>query len=135
MMKPDSIEYTCPNCESHYVLWDDTMPSMSMERNNALWEAVRKQQDLGYCKFCVRKDPNVPTTAEMDGLLTPEDMRKRFKVMRQCYGCSKWAQQDARKPTQPCPNCGDTDFDIVGAKSVRTFREMVDGKRKIKRKR
>lgn len=111
------------------------MPSISMERDNALREAVRKQQDLGYCKFCIRKDPNVPTTAEMDGLLTPEDMRKRFKIMIQCYGCSKWTQQDTRKPDNPCPGCGGTDFDRAGAKSVRTFRQMVDGKRKIKKRR
>lgn len=133
--KTEAIRYICPNCETDYVLWDDSMPPISAGRSNDLREIVRKQHDeVGTCKFCVRKYPSVPTTAEMDGLLTPEDMRNRFKVMKQCYSCSKWTEHDTREANQPCHNCGGSEFDSAGSKSIRTFRESVDGKRKIKKR-
>lgn len=116
----DTITYTCPTCGTEYTV------------DSKYKEIVDRQLELGYCKFCHRKDPNVPTTAEMDGLLTPEDMRNRFKVMRQCFGCMKWTQQDTRKEGKPCHNCGGTEFDDSFAKSVRTFNPMTDGKRKVK---
>jgi predicted RNA-binding Zn-ribbon protein involved in translation (DUF1610 family) len=115
-----AIEFTCPNCDTLYTV------------DERFKEAVDKQLELGHCKFCERKNPDVPTTAEMDGLKTPEDMRNRFKIMKQCFGCSKWTRQDTRKDDQPCHNCGGMEFDNGFAKSLRTFNPMTDGKRKVK---
>lgn len=114
------IKWNCPYCDTEY------------EVENKYADVVK---DKERCKFCERKDPDVPTTAEMDGLLTQGDMRNRFKVMKQCKNCLKWTQQDTRKPDVPCHNCGAPDsYDIQSTKSLRTFDPAKDNKRKIKYK-
>lgn len=115
------MKWVCPYCDTEY------------EVDAKFAEVLKDKKD---CKFCKRKDPNIPTTAEMDGLLTQEDMRNRFYVMLQCTGCSKWTKQDQRKPQKPCsnPDCGKQAFDSTSLKSLRTYDPLKDNKRKIKAK-
>lgn len=112
--------WKCPNCWTEY------------EIEKKYEAALKDKQD---CKFCVRKDPNVPTTAEMDGLFTQEDMRNRFHVMFQCKLCKKWTRHDHWDKTNrhiPCVHCGETSYDATSIKSLRTYNPLIDVKRKIK---
>lgn len=101
------------------------MPPISLERNNDLWEVVRKQYDeVGTCKNCVRKDPNVPTTLEVDRIFTQIDMLDRFYVMKPCIDCGKYTEQDTRKEDKPCQYCGGS-MGIASTywASLRTYKE------------
>ena len=128
------IEWKCPNCWTKY------------EIDQKFEEALKNKQD---CKFCVRKDPNVPTTAEMDGLLTQEDMRMRDQVVVQCFTCCRWTQQTLHSPYTPCtaiikgqvyvdgrnkavPGCGGMNYDSTSMKSLRSYNRDTDNKRKPK---
>lgn len=129
------IDFTCPNCDTYYILWDETMPAITAARHNDLSEVVRKQYDeIGSCKFCVSKDPNIPTTAEMDGLRTTIDMKERFFIMKKCQPCSKFTRQDLRKKSKPCDYCGSTSFDLKSSKSLRTYNEFLDNKKTRKKR-
>jgi rRNA maturation endonuclease Nob1 len=75
----------------------------------------------------------IPTTFEMDGLFSQEDIDNRHKVMKQCTRCSKWTQQNTEREDIPCTNCGAIAFDIQSTKSLRTFNPLTDNKRKIKK--
>lgn len=48
---------------------------------------------------------NIPTTFEMDGLFTQEDIDNRFYVMKPCTECLKYSQHDIREKTKDCPYC------------------------------
>lgn len=48
----------------------------------------------------------IPTTLEMDGLLTEEDARDRHFVMKPCISCGKYTKQDMRTDNVPCQYCG-----------------------------
>lgn len=48
---------------------------------------------------------NVPTTLEMDGLFTEEDIKNRFFVMKPCTVCLRYSKHDIRRPLQNCPYC------------------------------
>lgn len=115
------VVFKCPNCFTEYEI-------------DAKYESVLK--DKKDCKFCVRKDPNIPTTAEMDGLLTQEDMRNRHSVMFQCRSCKKWTRHDnwitgQNNKHKPC-ECGVTNYDQTSIKSVRSYNPLTDNKRKPK---
>lgn len=113
------IEWKCPNCWTTY------------EVDEKFSDALKNKEN---CKFCVRKDPNVPTTAEMDGLFTQEDMRERNSVMFQCNKCNKWTKHTDYLLTRkhvPCSNCGETSYDSSSIKSVRTYNPDTDNKRRI----
>lgn len=118
------LTYTCPNCDTHYVVWDESMPPISMERHNDLSEYIRKQYDeVGTCKFCVRKNPYIPTTAEVDGLLTSKDMKDRFYIMKPCLKNGHYNKQDTRQPDTPCIECGSEMGQLSTYwSSLRTFR-------------
>jgi hypothetical protein len=113
--------WKCPNCWTEYEV-------------DKKYEAALK--DKKDCKFCVRKDPDVPTTAEMDGLLTQEDMRNRFKVVMQCKNCKKWTTMNHPEPMKteiiPCEGCGQKNYDSTSIKSLRTYNPLTDNKRKPK---
>ena len=114
------IKWKCPNCWTEYDV-------------DAKFEEVLK--DKKDCKFCVRKDPNVPTTAEMDGLLTVEDMRSRFRVVLQCINCNKWTEMKhapGKTEMVDCSNCGRRAYDSSSIKSVRTYDPEKDNKRRVK---
>lgn len=118
----DELVYTCPRCEADYVLWSGGMPEISLERRNELSGIIDKQYKLGSCKNCVRRDPNVPTTLEMDQILTEKDIRDRFYLMRQCSVCSEWQKHDRRLGQgTPCKSCQSTNFDLRSYVSIRTF--------------
>lgn len=115
-------KWKCPNCWTEYEV-------------DPKFEAVLK--DKKDCKFCVRKDPNVPTTAEMDGLETIEDMRNRNTVVFQCKECKKWTTHYNWVPGEknthvPCSNCGSMVYDSTSIKSLRTYNPLTDNKRKVK---
>lgn len=79
----------------------------------------------------------IPSTFEMDGLLTQEDIDNRHKVVWHCRECKKWTQHDNWVPgehnTQKvCDYCGKLNYDPWSMKSLRTYRPLVDNKRKIK---
>jgi Zn finger protein HypA/HybF involved in hydrogenase expression len=76
---------------------------------------------------------NTPTTFEISGLLTKQDIEDRYKVMRQCRKCSNWTQQNMQEEyNRPCTNCGITDFDATSTKSLRTFNILTDKKRRVR---
>lgn len=128
------MKWKCPNCWTEY------------EIDEKFAEALKNKEN---CKFCVRKNPNVPTTAEMDGLLTQEDMRMRDQVVVQCFQCARWTQQTYGTPYTPCtaiikgqvyidgrnkavPGCGALNYDSGSMKSLRTYNKDTDNKRKPK---
>lgn len=74
----------------------------------------------------------IPTTLEMDGLLSEQDINDRHLVYRQCRECSKWTFMDLDKAEPECSNCGEHEYDLNSTKSKRTFNPGVDNKRKIK---
>lgn len=65
----------------------------------------------------------VPTTLEMDGLFTEEDIKNRFFVMKPCSVCLKFSKQDTRERDKPCSYCGGA-LGINGRywASIRTWR-------------
>lgn len=116
------MKWKCPNCWTEYDI-------------DSKYEAVLK--DKKDCKFCVRKYPNIPTTAEMDGLLTQEDMRQRHTMVFQCQKCNKWTTHKdyiLNRKQLPCSNCGETAYDSSSMKSVRTYDPVKDAKRKPQQK-
>lgn len=75
------------------------------------------------------------TTFEMDGLFTEEDIKNRNNVMLQCRQCRRWTRCNDYNFFNKCPdcsNCGANDYDKTHAKSLRTYRPLVDNKRKPK---
>ena len=129
----EAITYDCPNCLEHYVLWDGVKP-MSIQKQNDLSEMVRKQYDeQGTCKLCTRKDPNIPTVLEMDGLLTQEDIRNRNNVYMKCGAEDAWKIIDIRDPERVCPDCGGK-LDGGSIISVRTFNPAWEKKFKKKKR-
>lgn len=115
-----TITFKCPTCWTEYKV------------DAKLKKVVDRQIELGYCKFCRRKDPKVPTTAEMDKLFTVEDMRNRFFVMLQCISCAKWSKRRLDDRGR-CPLCN-SKFDGASIKSLRSFNPVVDSKRKPNKK-
>lgn len=66
----------------------------------------------------------VPTTDEMDGLYTDEDIANKHFYMAVCVKCTKWTKQDSRERGKiPCPYCGSTNIDNQSSRwySVRTW--------------
>lgn len=116
------IEWKCPNCWTTYEV-DDKFSTVLKDKKD--------------CKFCVRKDPNIPTTAEMNGLFTQEDMRNRHSVMFQCQKCNKWTKHtdySLNHEHVPCFNCGEIAYDSGSIKSIRTYDPEKDAKRKPQQK-
>lgn len=114
------IKWKCPNCWTEY------------EIDEKFSKVLEQKKD---CKFCVRKDPNIPTTAEMDGLLTKEDMRTRFDIVFQCINDNKWKLHPNFKGEYlPCDTCGNTDYDTMGGKSYRTYNPATDNKKRVSAK-
>lgn len=119
-MPTTTITWKCPNCWTEY------------EIDEKFEAALKDKKD---CKFCVRRDPNVPTTAEMDGLFTVEDMRNRTTLVFQCKNCNKWTiHKDFDGNYKPCDNCGEIQYDSSSGKSLRTYNPEVDNKRRMKKK-
>ncbi len=131
------IKWKCPNCWTKYDV-DEKFESALADKID--------------CKFCVRKDPNIRTTAEMDGYLTQKDMRERDQVVIQCFQCLRWTQQTHGIPFTPCsaiiegkvyidgrnkavPGCGALNYDSTSMKSLRTYNRDTDNKRKANAKR
>lgn len=111
------IKWKCPYCWTEYEI-------------DSKYEEVLKSKER--CKFCQRKDPNVPTTAEMDGLFTKEDMRTRFDIVFQCVHDNKWKLHANFNGTYlPCDTCGNTDYDTLAGKSYRTYNPETDNKRRV----
>lgn len=114
------MKWKCPNCWTEY------------EIDKKFEKALEGKKD---CKFCVRKDPNIPTTAEMDGLETVEDMRERFYIVMQCIECNKWTKMKhtlLKTEIVDCENCGSRKYDTTSLKSARTYDPDKDNKRRIK---
>lgn len=70
-----------------------------------------------------------PTTFEMDGLFTQEDIDNRNRVMKRCNVCNKWREQNLEdKSDKPCGNetkgviCESTSFDPKSTTSLRTWK-------------
>lgn len=72
----------------------------------------------------------IPTTFEMDGLLTDDDIANRFMIHRQCRDCGKWTKMDTRDKNVKCRECGGDDFDLQSTTSDRTFNPLT--KRKVR---
>lgn len=114
------IKWKCPNCWTEY------------EIDEKFAEALKKKEN---CKFCVRKDPNIPTTAEMDGLYTKEDMRTRHDIVFQCVHDNKWKlHPNFHGEYLPCDTCENKDYDTGGAKSYRTYNPLTDNKKRVSTK-
>lgn len=47
----------------------------------------------------------IPTTLEMDGIITERDIENRFFVMKPCKECFKYSRQDIRAATEQCTYC------------------------------
>ena len=101
------ISWTCPNCEESYGI-------------DAKYSEVLK--DKLDCKKCVRKDPDIRTTLEMDSIYTRQDMLDRFFIMKPCVDCGKFTKQDRRKENKPCQYCkGDMGVASQYHYSIRTW--------------
>lgn len=79
----------------------------------------------------------IPTTFEMDGLFTEEDIKNRYTVMFQCKICKKWTRHDnwitgEKNEYKPCSSCGAISYDSTSIKSLRTYNPLTDNKRKVK---
>lgn len=79
----------------------------------------------------------VPTTYEMDGLFTEEDIKNKDVVVFQCRSCRKWTPHkltahDVWFDYVPCQHCGEVNYDMSSIKSLRTYNPFIDDKRKIK---
>lgn len=48
----------------------------------------------------------VPSTLEMDGIYTEDDVANHFFVMKPCVDCGKYTKQDTRNNDKPCMYCG-----------------------------
>lgn len=84
-------------------------------------------------------ESKVPTTFEMDDLLTEEDIKNRYTVVFQCKGCNKWTIHKEWVPGQvnihaPCSNCGIVNYDSSSIKSLRTYSPDTDNKRRPQKK-
>jgi len=82
---------------------------------------------------------STPTTFEMDGLFTEEDIKNRHTVVFQCRNCNKWTIHKNWIPGNknehiPCDNCQSIDYDISSIKSLRTYNPVTDNKRRVKKK-
>lgn len=81
-----------------------------------------------------------PTTAQMDGILTEQDERDRYKAYIQCRRCNGWTlvDGDAEMHTtiagysknQVCEHCGAHDFDPTSTTSKRTWNPQTAKRRK-----
>lgn len=79
----------------------------------------------------------IPTTFEMDGLFTEEDIKHRYTVVFQCRSCKKWVTHYNWLPGEknvnvPCTGCGETNYDSTSIKSLRTYNPLTDNKRRPK---
>lgn len=117
-----SITYDCPYCLQHYVVWEPSKGAISDAKYKAFQELVSRQEEIGRCKHCKRQDPNIPTTLEMDGLFTEEDIKDRFFVMKPCIDCGKFTKQDTRKPDERCACGGEMTKNSTYYASLRTYR-------------
>jgi len=112
-----TTHWKCPNCYTDYDI-------------DIKYEAALKNKKN--CKFCVRRHPDIPTTAEMDGLLTVEDMRGRWDMVFQCINDNKWKlHSNFHGEYKPCDTCGDTHYDSGGGKSYRSYNPLTDNKKRI----
>jgi phage FluMu protein Com len=110
------IVWKCPNCWTEY------------EIDSKYEEILKTKKD---CKFCVRKNPDVPTTAEMDGLLTVESMRGRWDMVFQCKNDNKWKlHPNFHGVCLPCDTCGGTQYHTDSGKSYRTYNPLTDNKKR-----
>lgn len=83
------------------------------------------------------KESRIPTTYEMDGLFTEDDIKNRYTVVFQCSLCKKWTTHynwmpGERNQHKPCMGCGEIRYDARSIKSLRTYNPLTDNKRKIK---
>lgn len=79
----------------------------------------------------------IPTTYEMDGLFTQEDIDNRNSVMFQCTKCNKWTKHVdylLNRQHVPCSNCGEKSYDSSSIKSIRTYNPDTDNKRRMSKK-
>lgn len=87
----------------------------------------------------------IPTTFEMDGLLTQTDIDNRFRVVLQCKTCRQWTEMNHPEPLKtelvPCrgiinkitgERCGLINYDSTSIKSYRSYSPLTDNKRKPK---
>lgn len=76
------------------------------------------------------------TTLEMDGLFTEDDIKNIATVVYQCRSCKKWTRHynhvTSHNSYVPCENCGETNYDQSSIKSLRTYNQFTDNKRKPK---
>lgn len=75
-----------------------------------------------------------PTTLEMDGLYSREDIDNRYRVMSLCSLCNTWNELDTRESKKaPCTSCGAASYDQRTTYSIRTWnRDMGKKKKKPK---
>lgn len=76
----------------------------------------------------------VPTTFEMDGLLTPEDIRDRNLVYAQCgnMACQEANLFDITKREYLCAKCGHKHYMGGTIVSKRTYNPTLHNKKKKK---
>jgi rRNA maturation endonuclease Nob1 len=79
----------------------------------------------------MHNEPRVPTTLEMDGLISEKDIENRYKIMEQCRACAKWTLQDTQAESKkPCQYCGENNFDPTSGTSLRTYNPLLKRKPK-----
>lgn len=75
----------------------------------------------------------IPTTLEMDGLLTPDDIERRHSAYIQCRPCAKWTKCDVRDEAKKCAYCGSSDLDTTSVTSERSFNHFNKRRPKLKK--
>ena len=99
------------------------MGPISESKYKQFEQAVARQIELNKCKHCERRDPNVPTTLEMDGLHEEKHIKDRFFVMVPCLDCAQYNKQDTRIKFKDCSYCGSANYAKASTywSSIRTW--------------
>ena len=100
------------------------------------FEDYESVKDLLSPKDIEMHEAGIPTTFEMDELITREDILKRHRIVMQCMDCNKWTEMNKPEPMKveivPCVNCGSKAYDTTSSKSWRSYDPLKDNKRRIK---
>lgn len=75
----------------------------------------------------------IPTTLEMDGLLTEKDIADRHRIYGQCKACFEYSTFDITIGLFKCSFCGHNGHDKRATVSQRSFDDRLHNSKKRKK--